>query len=70
MNESSSSSDSELEDEKPMSVLDIFKTTILQKSKKSTYFYNNQQKKSKLIETKTRKILKKRIQMLEKKQWT
>lgn len=66
--QTSTSESESSEDDKPMSVLDVFKTTILQKSKKSTYFYNkNKQKKSKLIETKTRKILKQRFEMLKKK---
>jgi len=63
---SSSSSESESEDE-PVSVLDIFKTTILQKSKKSTIYIDKKNKKSKLVETKTQKILKERIKMLKNK---
>ena len=63
---SSTSSESESEaEEQPVNVLDIFKTTILQKSKKSTYVFKD--KKKKVFETKTRKILKERIEMLNKK---
>ena len=63
---SSNSSESESEEEKPVSVLDIFKTTILQKSKKSTYIINKE-KRSKVSETRTQKILKERIEKLQKK---
>ena len=65
---SSNSSEPESEEEKPVSVLDIFKTTILQKSKKSSYVINKGKKRSKVSETKTRKILKERIELLQKKQ--
>ena len=67
------SEEEEEEEDKPMSVLDIFKTTILKKTSKttkSTYLCTESQKlglkKSKLIETKTQKILKERIQMRNK----
>ena len=43
-----SSSESESDGEKPVSVLDIFKTTILQKSKKSSYVVSKRNKKSKV----------------------
>lgn len=61
------------DEEKPISVLDIFKTTILKKTSKttkSTYLCKDSLKpslrRSKLIETKTQKILKERIQMRNK----
>ena len=63
----------ESEEEKPISVLDVFKTTILKKSKttKSTYLCKDSSspshKKSQLIESKTCKILKERIQMRNKR---
>ena len=65
------------DEEKPISVLDIFKTTILKKTSKttkSTYLCKDSLKpslrRSKLIETKTQKILKERIQMRNKiKKW-
>ena len=63
-----SSNSSESESEKGnLSVLDIFKTTILQKSTKSSYIINKGKKRSKVSETRTRKILKERIEMLQKK---
>ena len=64
-----SSNSSESESEKGnLSVLDIFKTTILQTSTKSSYIINKGKKRSKVSETRTRKILKERIEMLKKKQ--
>ena len=63
---SSNSSESESENGN-LSVLDIFKTTILQKSTKSSYIINKGKKRSKVSETRTRKILKERIEMLQKK---
>ena len=60
------------EEDRPVNILDIFKTTILEKSKttKSTYrckdSNNPSRMKSKLVESKTRKILKERIQMRKK----
>ena len=63
-------SDEEDEQDRPVNILDIFKTTILKKSKttKSTFkdSDNPSLKKSKLVESKTRKILKERIQMRNK----
>ena len=59
-------SESESDGEKPVSVLDIFKTTILQKSKKPSYVDRN--RKSKVSETRTSKVCKKRIEMLQRKQ--
>ena len=64
---SSNSSESESENGN-LSVLDIFKTTILQTSTKSSYIINKGKKRSKVSETRTRKILKERIEMLQKKQ--
>ena len=67
-------SEEEEEEDKPVSVLDIFKTTILKKTSKttkSTYLCQDSVKpslkRSKLIETKTQKILKERIQMRNNK---
>ena len=69
----SSGEEEEEEDNNPVSVLDIFKTTILKKTSKttkSTYLCKDSQKpslkRSKLIESKTQKILKERIQMRNK----
>ena len=66
-------SSGEEEEDNPVSVLDIFKTTILKKTSKttkSTYLCKDSQKpslkRSKLIESKTQKILKERIQMRNK----
>ena len=69
-NESDSDEDSSEEDnsEPKLSVFDVFKTTVLQKQKstKSTYFYNKQnQRQSKIVETKTHKILKERFEMMK-----
>ena len=72
--EEDESEEEEKEEKKPpISVLDIFKTTILKKTSKttkSTYLCTESQKlglkKSKLIETKTQKILKERIHMRNK----
>ena len=55
------------EEESP-SVFDIFKTTVLQKekSKKSTHLYDDSMRKSKLVQTKTSKILKERMELLKR----
>ena len=58
---------SDQEEEKP-SVFDIFKTTVLQKekSKRSTHLYDDSMRKSKLVQTKTSKILKERMELLKR----
>ena len=55
------------EEERP-SIFDIFKTTVLQKekSKKSTHLYDDSMRKSKLVQTKTSKILKERMELLKR----
>merc|ERR1739844_161411 len=58
---------SDQEKERP-SVFDIFKTTVLQKekSKRSTHLYDDSMRKSKLVQTKTSKILKERMELLKR----
>ena len=55
------------EEERP-SVFDIFKSTVLQKekSRKSTHLYDDSMRKSKLVQTKTSKILKERMELLKR----
>ena len=55
------------EEESP-SVFDIFKSTVLQKekSRKSTHLYDDSMRKSKLVQTKTSKILKERMELLKR----
>ena len=61
------SDDDDQEDGGP-SVFDIFKSTVLQKekSRKSTHFYDDSMRKSKLVQTKTSKILKERMELLKR----
>ena len=56
------------EEERP-SVFDIFQTTVLQKekSRESTQVYDDSMRKSRLVQTKTSKILKERLAMLKRK---
>ena len=56
------------EEERP-SVFDIFQTTVLQKekSRESTHVYDDSMRKSRLVQTKTSKILKERLAMLKRK---
>ena len=65
-----SSEEEEEEEDNPLSVLDIFKTTILKKTSKTTkstcLYMDSKLKRSKLIQSKTQKILKERIQMRNK----
>ena len=65
--ETDNSDRSDQEDGGP-SVFDIFKSTVLQKekSRKSTHLYDDSMRKSKLVQTKTSKILKERMELLKR----
>ena len=64
----SDGSDLDDQNEEGPSVFDIFKSTVLEKekSRKSTHLYDDSMRKSKLVQTKTSKILKERLELLKR----